>query len=503
MSNVPQEKLLRRDSLPEEDRLAAERVGSAPVKVLQVGEGNFLRGFFDWMIGECREKGGYDGSVAVSQPRRSGSGKLAKLKKQDGLYTLIVRGLEEGVTVERSCIVKAFSTMIDPYEEWDRFLALADEPQLEAVVSNTTEAGLVYKEEPWVEGAAPETFPAKLARLLLRRFERFGASAERGLIMLPTELIDRNGDALKAAVLRHSRYWGLPENFVRWVQVENRFLNSLVDRIVPGYPEQEAEAWFERLGYRDELLTTAEPYYFWAIEAESALEEKLPFRRSGLNVEWVADLEPYRLRKVRILNGAHTAMAAGGLLHGYRYVGEIMEDAAWSTHIRETVEREIIPSLPLERDDLTAYMFAVFERYRNPFLQHRLSDIAMNSLSKFKARLLPTIEYYASSGRGLPERLLRAFAYLLRYYQVRRSEEGFVGATFAGETYLVRDDESALEEMSRIWAEAGIGDVSSLKGIVGRLLALDAVWGKDLNGVAGLTDQLTGLLENMEKGRTE
>ncbi|MBD2869222.1 tagaturonate reductase [Paenibacillus arenilitoris] len=471
---------LNRNGLTEEQRSLYEQTKQAPVTVLQIGEGNFLRGFFDWMLHECRKRGLYEGSVAVTQPRPGGKPKIEALAEQDGLYTLVIRGLENGESVQRTEVISVFREAFDPYSDWDRFLALAESADLRVVVSNTTEAGLAYRPEELADGQPVQSFPGKLTQLLYRRYVHFKGDPARGLICLPCELLERNGDELRSCVLRYSDDWGYPEAFKEWVARHNRFLNSLVDRIVTGYPGgEQAEAWFGEWGYADPMLSTAEPYHLWAIEAEPALEEILPLRKAGLNVHWVSDLKPFQLRKVRILNGAHTLMTPIGLLHGIEQVREAMEHGELGPFVRGTVEREIVPSLPIAEEELKQYAAAVYERFLNPFIRHRLSDIAMNSLSKFKVRLLPSLMHYAGGGEDAPQGLVRGFAGLLRYYKVKRTEAGFVGETLGGASYAVRDDAGLLETIAGVWAQAEERQWP-LEATIGKLLGLASVWGRDL-----------------------
>jgi Mannitol-1-phosphate/altronate dehydrogenases len=479
-----------------QQRLAA--VKSEPVRVLQIGEGNFLRGFADWMIQQCRTQGLFQGGVAVTQPRPSGAKKLAELKAQDGLYTQLIRGLKNGQPIEEIEIIAVFNAMIDPYLEWERFMALADEPELQVVVSNTTEAGLRYIETAWTSQQPVESFPAKLTLLLYRRFETFGGDTSRGLIMLPCELLERNGDTLKACVLQHADDWHLPETFKQWVISHNRFLNSLVDRIVTGYPADDAEALFDKLQYRDAMLNAAEPYHFWAIEAEPELERVLPFVKAGLNVVWTDDLKPYQLRKVRILNGAHTLMTPIGLLSGAEHVRGLMEHPALGQWVRSTVANEIIPSVPIDSSSLTAYANDVYDRYLNPFIRHRLLDIAMNSMSKFKARLLPTLIAYVESNQALPEGLVRGLAALIRLYRVEQQADGsYSSTTFDGAPLPIRDDANVLEAMAAAWS--GGSSAAAAEQVLSRA----DWWGQDIRTLAGcdLASTVTAILEQWEDER--
>jgi len=496
--------LLNEQQLNKEQTRLYEATKQEKITILQVGEGNFLRGFFDWMIHVCKKQGLYEGSIAVTQPRPGGKPKIDALAEQDGLYTLVVRGLENGASVERTEVVSVFSKVFDPYSNWDEYLALAESPDLKVVVSNTTEAGLVYRPEELVDGQPIQSFPGKLTQLLYRRFHYFNGDPERGLVCLPCELLERNGDELRSCILRHSDDWGYSEAFKQWINQHNRFLNSLVDRIVTGYPDEaQAEAWFGEWGYSDAMLSTAEPYHLWAIETGPELEELLPLHQAGLNVHYVEDLKPFQLRKVRILNGAHTLMTPLGLLHDVEQVREAMEHAALGSLVRATVETEIIPSLRVAEDELHAYANDVYERFLNPFIRHRLSDIAMNSLSKFKVRLLPSLLHYAESGKALPSGLVLGFAGLLRYYKVIPSESGYEGKTLSGTSYVVRDDAGLLAAIASVWSEADERQWPQVQTI-SELLRLERVWGCDLAALCPeLAAALSAGIEEMERDANE
>lgn len=414
----------------------------------------------------------------------------------------MTRGLENGAAVERAEVLNVFSQVFDPYSDWKRFLSLAELPELRIVVSNTTEAGLVYQPEAWTEHEPIASYPGKLTRFLYHRYEAFQGAADRGLICLPCELLERNGDTLRECILKYCDDWQLPDAFRQWVLEHNYFLNSLVDRIVTGYPKQEqAEAWFEEWGYRDPMLTTAEPYHLWAIEGDQSLAEELPLHKAGLNVLWVDNLKPYQQRKVSILNGAHTFMALYGLLQGLEEVRVTMEQEHTSELIKRMVEQEIIPTLPYEDEALKQYAREVYERFLNPFIQHRLSDIAMNSVSKFKTRLFPAIHYYLEKDAKLPDGLATAFAALLRYYQVRKGDAGYEGRTFAGASYAPRDDQSLLEIIEQAWSNhLATRTGASLQAAVVQLLELEALWGLNVNGhYPQIADQLTAILMRWEE----
>lgn len=491
---------IRPDRLSPEDAASHRYTQSLPVKALQIGEGNFLRGFADWMLHACNRQGLWNGSVAVTQPRPSGKPHLDRLKDQEGVYTLLVRGLRDGQRVEERETIPVFSRMIDPYEQWEAFLQLAENPDLEIVISNTTEAGLAYQQSEWQPGAPILSYPGKLTAFLYRRYMAFQGDPARGLIHLPCELLDRNGERLLEIVLRHADDWDLPEAFRNWVRTANRFLNTLVDRIVTGYPADEAEGLFAKWGYADPMLTTAEPYYFWAIQGERELEEKLPLAAAGLNVHWVDDLAPYQLRKVRILNGTHTMMATIGLANGLSEVREALEHPAWGPKFMQGLFEEIVPGLPLDRQEMTVFANETLERFRNPFIKHKLADIAMNSLSKWKVRLLPSVKAHLERTGKVPSVLALSLASLLRLYRPADAAEEAqppYSRLPDGARFPLRDDPAHLDAIRGIWASAPDAEAA-----VRQLLAQEAIWGEDLTLLPGLADEVVVLtIRGEEAGR--
>lgn len=493
-------KTLNRLALNETELRNFEAMAASPVRMLQIGEGNFLRGFVDWMVQASRKQGLFDGSIAVVQPRPAGRAKIEQLAAQDGIYTLVTRGLADGKPVERKETVAVFSQIFDPYEEWGRWIETAVGPELRFVVSNTTEAGLAYRPEPLGDGPI-QSFPGKIAYLLFCRYRFYGGAADKGLIFLPCELLERNGDVLRDAVLRYAEDWGFGADFRAWVLKFNRFLNNLVDRIVTGYPDpRQAEEWFAEWGYADAMLNTAEPYHLWAIEAEPEMDDVLPLRKAGLNVIWTDDLKPYQQRKVRILNGAHTWMAPLGLLHGVEFVRDMMKHPEWGAAVRDTVRQDIVPALPYPQAEMRDYASTVFERFENPYIRHRLADIAMNSLSKFRVRLLPSLAYYGERGEPAPDRLALGLAGLLRYYKIKRSADGgYEGVSLSGARYAVRDDAALLERLAAVWEEAG-NSGETPEQTVRRLLSDAALWEKDLTGWNGLADKTAAFMAAWERG---
>ena len=375
-----------------------------PERVIQFGEGGFLRGFVDWMLHRINKNSDFNGSVVVVQPIEAGLCDM--LSEQDCVYTHLCRGVE-GVETD---VIDVISRCVKPYESFDEYLKLAENPDFRFVVSNTTESGIVFSADDKVTDAPPKTFPAKLTLLLKKRYE-LGLD---GFIFLPCELIDRNGDNLKKCVLQYADLWELGEGFKAWVEKENVFTNTLVDRINTGYPKGEDLG----LGYEDKMVNTSEFFHLWVIETECDLESELPFSSADLNVIVTRDkLEMYRTRKVRILNGAHTSLVPYALLSGFDTVKSCIDDDVMREHVRKCVFDEIIPTLDLPKDELESYAQSVIERFGNPYIKHYLSSIALNSVSKFKVRVLPSILEYNKRYGKTPETLVFSLAKLIEFYK--------------------------------------------------------------------------------------
>jgi len=378
--------------------------GILPVRretIIQFGEGGFLRAFVDWMVHRLNQQGLYDGSVVVVQPIPTGMASV--LNEQDGLFTVILRGLQEGVLSEDRTLVSSVSRAIDPHVAFDDWIACASNPDLRFVVSNTTESGIVCDPEDRFEARPPKSFPAKLARFLHARFKAFGPGTGKGLVMLPCELIESNGVNLKKCVLETVRKWELGREFENWLNGENLFCNTLVDRIVTGYPAGEAGALNAALGYEDRLLDTAELFHSWVVEGPESLGTELPFAAAGLNVVFTSDYMPYRNRKVRILNGAHSALVCHAMPMGLETVRECMEHPEVGPWLERLLFEEIVPAMENQVDDAAGFARDVLERFRNPFINHKLSSIALNHADKVRVRLVPTAqEFEKQFGRKPP-----------------------------------------------------------------------------------------------------
>ena len=372
--------------------------------VIQFGEGNFLRGFFDYFLDTLHKQGLYDGKAVIVQPRAGG--KCALLSAQDCKYNLYLRGIENDDVKQSHHFIESVSRCVDPYKDFEGYMALADNPDFRFIVSNTTEAGIAFDEGCALADNPCLSFPGKLTQLLYKRYQ----NGMKGFVLLPCELIDNNGDALKKCVLQYAALWNLGADFVAWVENENQFVNTLVDRIVTGYPTDETNA----LHPDDKFLNTAELFHLWVVEGN--FENELPLQKAGFNVIWTDDVKPFKKMKVRILNGAHTSLVAGALLSGIETVGEAMQNETTSAFLNKAMNEEILPTIGKTPENL-AFANHVFSRFSNPFVQHKWRAISLNSVSKFSVRLLPTLLEYAEKNGAAPKCLTMALALLIFFYK--------------------------------------------------------------------------------------
>jgi tagaturonate reductase len=424
----------------------AEETLGYPVRAVQFGEGVFFRAFVAAFIQEMNDQGLFRGRIAAVQPMRA-EGRVSRLPAHDCLYTLVARGLRDGEPVTDARVIGSVAEVIHPYQEWARLEALFARPEVRFVFSNTTEAGI--RRDPEDPSSPPRSYPAKLEALLHVRYRALGSSSPT-LYVIPCELIDDNGGALREIVreLAQRRDPG----FAGWLDARTRFCSSLVDRIAAGYPEREAEEWAARLGYRDPCLDACELSHFWAIENRGApeLEELLPLARAGIHAVFAPDIARYRLRKVRILNGAHTALCAYGLVRGLRTVREAVADAGARSMLEKAVFREIIPAIADgDEPELQAYAREVLERFANPFIDHQLTAIAANSSSKIRARLSPTLAAYRARFGREPEALVEALASFIGFMRVTRTCDGRFRNAFS---HVLQDDPAFLLRAERLWA---------------------------------------------------
>jgi tagaturonate reductase len=441
---------------------------SRPVKVIQFGEGNFLRAFADWIIDILNEKTDFNGAVTIVQPLPNGMG--TALNKQDGLYHVVLNGIRNGALVRETRLIQCVKEVINPYTDTAAFLSAAENEHLRFIISNTTEAGIIFSDKDTDPGALPSTFPGKLTSFLYRRFQFFNGSPERGLIFLPCELIDRNGFNLRDTILRYIQHWQLPDTFRSWIESHNIFCNTLVDRIVPGFPVDAITEIRSEIGFDDKLVVKAEPFHLWVIEAPESVSREFPVDKASLEVKFVDDLTPYRTRKVRILNGAHTAMVPIAYLKGLRTVQEMVEDTFTGDLLRRLVFEEIIPTLDLPQEELKSFADDVLERFRNPFIRHELISIALNSVSKFKVRVLPSLLTYRKRKGELPSLLVTSLASLMVFYR----------GEYNGIAIPLNDSPEILSFFSAAWKNP------DSTATVRTILANVALWDQDLTQVDGL-----------------
>lgn len=460
-------------------------------KVLQFGEGNFIRSFVDWIIDEMNKTENFNGSVVVIQPRNNDS--IKKLNEQNGLFTLYLNGIKNGEAISEHSIISSISRGINTYSDYDEFLKTVENPELRFIISNTTEAGIAYEEKDKLEDRPQSSFPGKLTALLYHRYKFFSGNKKRGFIFLPCELIDKNGEKLKEVILKLAGLWNLGEGFTEWINEANTFCNTLVDRIVPGYPKDKIEKITEELGYEDKLLVEGEQFHLWVIEGPQWVQEEFPADKAGLNVLFVDDLTPYRTRKVRILNGAHTSMVPVAYLYGKNTVKEAVEDAVIGKFIQDTIYAEIIPTLELSEKELKDFAQAVLDRFKNPFINHYLMSISLNSMSKFKTRVLPSILQYQNTYNSLPKKLVFSLAALVAFYKGDRD----------GVQIDLKDDEDVIDLFKVLWANYD-GTRLGLENLVEKVLGYVKNWEMDLNKVDNLSRQVTDYLEViLEKGMQE
>lgn len=406
-------------------------------RIIQFGEGGFLRGFADWMLQIANEQTDFEGKVVVVQPIEKGLCDM--LTAQGCVYTHLCRGAE-GVDVKK---IDVISRCVKPYDDFDAYMALAQNPDLRFVISNTTEAGIAFVETDKITDRPASSFPGKLTQLLKARYDA-GLS---GFVFLPCELIDKNGENLKKCVLQYADLWGLGDGFKEWIEKDNIFCNTLVDRINTGYPKEEKI----EVGFDDKMINTSEYFHLWVIEGYNGLFEEIPFDKCGLNVILTDNLEMYRTRKVRILNGAHTSFVPYALLSGFDTVKSCIDDEKMLAYIKKCVYEEIIPTLDLPREELVEYADNVITRFSNPYIRHMLISIALNSVSKFKVRVLPSILEYIKRYDKMPETLIFSFAKLIDFYM----------------TDMTNDDPDVTGFMK--------------SATVGEILANEKLWGEDLS----------------------
>ena len=457
-----------------------------PERIVQFGGGNFLRGFVDWTVDILNDETDFNSGIVIV---KATPGSYPELEAQDCLFTTSLRGLRQGELVEETRLISALNRAVYPYADFASYLQLARKDELRFIFSNTTEAGIVFSADDRLDDQPPATFPAKLTRFLYERFRHFDGAADKGCVIIPTELIADNATQLRRFILDYAELWSLEAGFIDWIKRDNRFCNTLVDRIIYGFPAADAERLFAELGYEDRLLAAGEIYHSWIIEAPQSLLHEFPVdqTRTPLNIKIVADAAPYRTIKVRLLNGAHTAMVPLGLLLGIESVRDAVEHKTLAPFLQALIRDEVIPSISdIPRDELDAFAADVFDRFRNPHIHHRLLTIALNSCSKVKERILPSLLGYFAATGDLPPRLTLALAAFIRLYK----------GEWQGEPIPLNDDPELLRWFASAWRDAASND--ELARLV---LGNQTLWEEDLNALPGLTDRIANCLEMIDAGR--
>lgn len=465
----------------------------APERVLQFGEGNFLRAFVDYFIDMMNEKAGFNSKVVLCQPIAPGLADM--INEQEGLYTLYLRGFQEGQKVNKKRIISCVSRCLNPYQDFDALMDCAKNPDLRFITCNTTEAGIAYDPSCQFTDRPANSYPGKLTQFLYQRFQNFGQEEGKGFIILACELIDDNGKELEKCVLKYAGQWNLGEDFIAWIQKENIFCSTLVYRIVTGYPRAEAAALCEENGYLDNLIDTGEIFGFWVIEGPQSIKNELPCEKAGLPILITDNHKPYKQRKVRILNGAHTSFVLGAYLAGQDIVRDCMEDEVINGFMNKTIYDEIIPTLTLPEEELKDFAASVTERFKNPFIDHALLSISLNSTSKWKARVMPSLKGYLDKTGTLPECITASFAFYLKFYKgLRLKDEGLIASRGTNE-YTVKDERPILE-----FYDAHKDD--STADFVHAACSNVDFWGENLSLLPGFEDKIADYLNLIEETGT-
>ena len=459
-----------------------------PERIIQFGEGNFLRAFVDWIIYNMNEKTDFNSSVVVVQPIERGM--IDMLNEQDGLYHVNLQGLDKGEVVNDLTKIDVISRAINPYTDNDAFLALADQPDMRFVISNTTEAGIAFDASCRLDDAPASSYPGKLTQLLYRRFKTFDGDVSKGLIIFPCELIFLNGHRLKETIYQYIELWNLGEEFKQWFEQACGVYATLVDRIVPGFPRKDIDAIKQTLQYDDNLVVQAEIFHLWVIEAPQEVAAQFPAHRAGLNVLFVPSEEPYHERKVTLLNGPHTVLSPVAYLSGLNIVREACQHPVVGRYIHRVMFEELLETLNLPKEELVQFGKDVLERFNNPFVDHQVTSIMLNSFPKYQTRDLPGLKVYLQRKGVLPKGLVLGLAAIITYYK---------GGTRADGAEIVPNDAQEIMDMLRnLWA------TGSTRKVAEGVLAAQYIWGENLNDIPGLTDAVEGYLNDIqEKGMLE
>ncbi len=448
-----------------------------PERIIQFGEGNFLRAFVDWIVWNMNEKANFNSNIVVVQPIDKGM--IDLLNQQDGLYHLNLQGIDKDKAVNSLQMIDVISRGINPYKEFDEYLKLAENPEMRFVVSNTTEAGIVFDPSCQLTDKPASSYPGKLTQLLYHRFKTFEGASDKGLIIFPCELIFHNGKELKKTIEQYIEHWNLDTSFKNWFETACGVYSTLVDRIVPGYPRETITEILDKIQFNDQLVVQAEIFHLWVIEAPQSIANEFPAHKAGLNVHFVPDEKPYHERKVTMLNGPHTVLAPVGYLSGFDIVKDIVEDKVLGKYVRKVMFEELLSTLDLPKGELEKFAEDVLDRFRNPFVKHFVTSIMLNSFPKFKTRDLPGLKIYLKRKGSLPSGIILGLAAMITYY--RGGKRGDI-------EIVPNDDQAIIDVLNQAWKN------SSMKEISKTVLGAEFIWGENLNLIEGLTRKLAEYL---------
>ena len=459
-----------------------------PERIIQFGEGNFLRAFVDWIVWNMNEKTGFDSSVVVVQPIDKGM--VDMLNGQDCLYYVNLQGLEKGEAINSLTLIDVISRAMNPYKEFEAFLKLAEQPEMRFVISNTTEAGIAFDPTCKLEDRPASSYPGKLVQLLYHRFKTFGGDKSKGLIIFPCELIFLNGHKLKETIYQYIDLWGLGDEFKAWFEEACGVYATLVDRIVPGFPRKDIAEIKEKLQYDDNLAVQAEIFHLWVIEAPESVAKEFPADKAGLNVLFVPSEEPYHERKVTLLNGPHTVLSPVAFLSGINIVRDACQDEIIGKYIHQVMYDELLETLNLPKDELKQFAADVLDRFNNPFVEHQVTSIMLNSFPKYETRDLPGLKIYLERKGELPKGLVLGLAAIITYYKG--------GARADGIEIVPNDAPEIMSLLKEHWSTNDTEKVA--KGV----LSAEFIWKEDLNNIPGLTALVKEFLDSIrEEGMLE
>ena len=455
-----------------------------PERIIQFGEGNFLRAFVDWIVWNMDQKTDFNSSVVVVQPIDKGM--VDMLNAQDDLYHVNLQGLDKGEALNSLTMIDVISRGLNPYTRHDEFMKLAEQPEMRFVISNTTEAGIAFDPSCKLDDAPASSYPGKLTQLLYHRFKTFGGDPTKGWIIFPCELIFLNGHKLKETIYQYIELWNLGDAFKQSSEQSCGVYATLVDRIVPGFPRKDIAAIKEHLQYDDNLVVQAEIFHLWVIEAPQEVAREFPADKAGLNVLFVPSEEPYHERKVTLLNGPHTVLSPVAYLSGVDIVRDACQHPIVGKYIHKVMFEELMETLNLPKPELEQFAADVLERFNNPFVDHQVTSIMLNSFPKFQTRDLPGLKTYLQRKGELPKGLVLGLAAIITYYKG--------GERFDGAPIVPNDAQDIMDLLKDLWATGDTRQVA--EGVLGAT----SIWGEDLNLIPGLTDAVQANLDSIQQG---